>query len=106
MSTKSLILSAAALTLATGCLLAGPATAAAPPAAQSAGVQVMTRGVELGRANLVTVKNPAAAEAIGLSGVNAGDQVEVTKVADGKWLVKDPRTNRTVTLDKAPNLGQ
>lgn len=93
------------LCLVLACLIAAPALAAGPPpAVQSSAAQSLVRGVELGRPNMVTVKNKASAEAIGLTGVNAGDTLEVTKQAEDRWLVRDPKTNRSVTVDKDPRL--
>lgn len=78
--------------------------AAAPPSAQGVAARAMVRGVEQGQSTFVTINNPAKTEAIGLPGVASGQKVEVSRPSEGKWMVKDPQTNRSVTLDKAPDL--
>lgn len=78
--------------------------AAAPPSVQGIAARAMVRGVELGQSTFVTIRDQAKTEAIGLPGISPGQQVEVSHPSEGKWVVKDPRTNRAVTLDKAPNL--
>ena len=79
--------------------------AAAPPSAKGVAARAMVRGVELGQATFVTIRDQAKTEAIGLPGIAPGQQVEVTHPSEDKWVVKDPQTNRSVTLDKAPDLG-
>ena len=78
--------------------------AAAPPSAQGVAARAMVRGVESGQATFVTIRNQAKTDAIGLSGIAPGQQVEVTHPSEDKWVVKDPKTDRSVTLDKAPDL--
>lgn len=79
---------------------------AAPPATLGAASRAQVQGVEAGRAAFVTVGNPAKAEAIGLSGLKAGQKVKVEKTGDGRWQVTDPATERSVTVDQAPDLAQ
>lgn len=88
------------------CLPGSTLYAAAPPSAQGAAARAQAQGLEAGRAAFLTIGNAAKAEAIGLSGMKAGQKVKVEKTGDGRWRVTDPATERSVTVDQAPDLGQ
>jgi len=101
------------LTLSVACSWAAPPATGQPgPAMRAAQAQVLglqTRtalsALPHGHTRMMTVEDPEALAAHGLTGLAAGDEVEVTRLEDGRVQVRDPGSGRSVVLEQEEAVG-
>lgn len=98
-------LAAAAMLLCLSLPLAAPAGPQPGSAVQGPAARAVVQGPQTGGPRMVTVGDPEKAARLGLTGLQAGDAVEVSHPDGGTWLIRDPRTGRTATTREEPDLG-
>lgn len=64
--------------------------------------RMIERSIKAGQSRMVTVQHPEALQEKGMDGVAAGDEVEVTRLQDGRLQVHHPGTGKTITVDDEP----
>lgn len=108
-------LSKVMISIAAAFLLLGqtlPALAAPPAQAPTAamrnaqtvilGLQARTamNSLNMGERRMIKVEDPQALAKHGLSGLSAGDEIEVKKLDKGTFQLRDPKSGKTVIVDQ------
>lgn len=98
-------LAAVAIVLCLFLPLAAPAGPQPGSAVQGPAARAVVQGLQTGGPRLVTVGDPDKAARLGLTGLHAGDTVEVSHPEVDTWLIRDPKSGRTATTRAQPDLG-
>ena len=77
-----------------------------PAGVQGPAARAVVQGLPSGGPTMVPVGDPEKAARLGLPGLQAGDAVEVSHPDAETWVVRDPKSGRTVTTREAPDLGR
>lgn len=82
---------------------------AAPPSAAMRNAQAVILGLQArtamnslarGERRMIKVEDPQSLAKHGLTGLSAGDEIEVKKLEDGTFELRDPKSGKTVIVDQ------